>query len=138
MAELNLGGIEERESGDHSRRVLTKKQTGQGMVTSPRQLQPPPPPPPRSSRGKRGKQPKKFDARFLIKEDIMVESRSDPRTTLMIKNIPNKYRWVFLVPNFYFMHCFLVELSRVTSLMTREIDTSYRSSDCFVDVYEKL
>ncbi|XP_004310163.1 PREDICTED: protein terminal ear1-like [Fragaria vesca subsp. vesca] len=91
MAELNLGGIEERESGDHSRRVSTKKQTGQGMVTSPRQLQPPPPPPPRSSRGKRGKQPKKFDARFLIKEDIMVESRSDPRTTLMIKNIPNKY-----------------------------------------------
>ncbi|XP_061993085.1 protein terminal ear1 homolog [Rosa rugosa] len=90
VAELNLGGgIEERESVGHSRRASSsKKQSSQAMVTSPRQLQQPPP---RSSRGKRGKQPKKYDTRFLIKEDVMVESTSDSRTTLMIKNIPNKY-----------------------------------------------
>ncbi|KAK9934523.1 hypothetical protein M0R45_021663 [Rubus argutus] len=100
MAELNLGGAavgnEERESVGHSRRVSLKKQNNQNqaMVTSPRQLQQQPPPPqpqPRSNRGRKGKQPKKYDTRFLIKEDVMIESTSDTRTTLMIKNIPNKY-----------------------------------------------
>lgn len=42
------------------------------------------------------------DPRFLINEDTIVESNSrDPRTTVMIKNIPNKYRYFF----FYFNIC---------------------------------
>lgn len=44
---------------------------------------------------------KDYDPRFLIKEDAIVESDStDSRTTLMIKNIPNKYRF-FLI----FFYC---------------------------------
>lgn len=47
----------------------------------------------------RGKQGKKHETRFVIKEDAIVESSfRDSRTTVMIKNIPNKYRLVF----FYF------------------------------------
>lgn len=42
----------------------------------------------------KGKQPYKNEIRYIIKEDAIVES--DSRTTLMIKNIPNKYRYVFL------------------------------------------
>ncbi|XP_050374125.1 protein terminal ear1 [Argentina anserina] len=89
-----MGIIEEREPTTRlTRRVSTKKQSSssQGMVTSPRLLQPLPPQPARSGRGKRNKQPKKYDARYLIKEDVLIESTSDSRTTLMIKNIPNKY-----------------------------------------------
>lgn len=41
---------------------------------------------------------KEYDPRFLIKEDaIMVSNCSDSRTTVMIKNIPNKYRFVYLI-----------------------------------------
>ncbi|KAF2292809.1 hypothetical protein GH714_029143 [Hevea brasiliensis] len=40
----------------------------------------------------KSRQAKKFDTRFLINEDAMVESNScDSKTTVMIKNIPNKY-----------------------------------------------
>lgn len=41
---------------------------------------------------------KEYDPRFLIKEDaIMVSTNcSDTRTTVMIKNIPNKYRFVYI------------------------------------------
>lgn len=43
--------------------------------------------------GRRGKD---HDPRFLINEDTIVESNCrDPRTTVMIKNIPNKYRYCF-------------------------------------------
>ena len=48
-----------------------------------------------SAWGWKGKIAKKHENRFLIKEDAIVES--DPRTTLMIKNIPNKYRSVFFL-----------------------------------------
>lgn len=42
----------------------------------------------------KGKHAKKFDARFLISEDAAGESNcKDSRTTVMIKNIPNKYRF---------------------------------------------
>lgn len=43
----------------------------------------------------------KYDPRFLIKDDGVINelSFSDPRTTVMIKNIPNKYRLIFLIPN---------------------------------------
>lgn len=39
------------------------------------------------------KNEKEYDSRFLINEDsILLSNCSDPRTTVMIKNIPNKYR----------------------------------------------
>ncbi|KAL2332718.1 hypothetical protein Fmac_013931 [Flemingia macrophylla] len=54
--------------------------------------------------------PKKHDARFLIKEDAAVDhggddsSPADTRTTLMIKNIPNKYSQKLLL-NMLDNHC---------------------------------
>ena len=50
------------------------------------------------SRSRKGmKQGKKLDSRFLISEEAMTESNCrDSRTTVMIKNIPNKYRLVIL------------------------------------------
>ena len=46
---------------------------------------------------------KNLNSRFLINEDAMAESHfKDSRTTIMIKNIPNKYRLVF---------CFLLQLT---------------------------
>ncbi|XVF85098.1 hypothetical protein PTKIN_Ptkin17bG0091100 [Pterospermum kingtungense] len=59
------------------------------------------------SRGRpwKGKQAKKFDPRFLISEDAMVESNcKDTRTTVMIKNIPNKYSQKLLL-NMLDNHC---------------------------------
>ncbi|KAK3026068.1 hypothetical protein RJ639_042560 [Escallonia herrerae] len=48
---------------------------------------------------------KEFDSRFLIKEDAIVESNCrDSRTTVMIKNIPNKYSQK-LVLNMLDNHC---------------------------------
>ncbi|KAL4361750.1 hypothetical protein GQ457_04G009780 [Hibiscus cannabinus] len=58
-------------------------------------------------RGKpwKGRQGKKFDPRFLISEDAMVESNcKDSRTTVMIKNIPNKYSQKLLL-NMLDNHC---------------------------------
>ncbi|KAJ8758839.1 hypothetical protein K2173_002618 [Erythroxylum novogranatense] len=53
----------------------------------------------------KGKQSRKLDSRFLINEDVQVESsRSDSRTTLMIKNIPNKYSQKLLL-NMLDNHC---------------------------------
>ncbi|XVE85199.1 hypothetical protein DITRI_Ditri17bG0072900 [Diplodiscus trichospermus] len=55
----------------------------------------------------KGRQAKKFDPRFLINEDAMVESNSnckDSRTTVMIKNIPNKYSQTLLL-NMLDNHC---------------------------------
>ncbi|XP_050204465.1 protein terminal ear1 homolog [Mercurialis annua] len=48
---------------------------------------------------------KKFDTRFLINEEAMVDSNcSDSRTTVMIKNIPNKYSQKLLL-NMLDNHC---------------------------------
>ncbi|GMI75067.1 terminal EAR1-like 1 [Hibiscus trionum] len=58
-------------------------------------------------RGKpwKGRQGKKFDPRFLISENAMVESNcKDSRTTVMIKNIPNKYSQKLLL-NMLDNHC---------------------------------
>ncbi|PPD71481.1 hypothetical protein GOBAR_DD31621 [Gossypium barbadense] len=53
----------------------------------------------------KGRQSKKFDPRFLISEDAMVGSDSkDSRTTVMIKNIPNKYSQKLLL-NMLDNHC---------------------------------
>ncbi|OMO60328.1 hypothetical protein CCACVL1_24241 [Corchorus capsularis] len=57
------------------------------------------------SRPWKGRQSKKFDARFLISEEAMVESDcKDSRTTVMIKNIPNKYSQKLLL-NMLDNHC---------------------------------
>ncbi|XWS34687.1 hypothetical protein CRYUN_Cryun21dG0058800 [Craigia yunnanensis] len=53
----------------------------------------------------KGRQAKKFDPRFLISEDALVESNcKDSRTTVMIKNIPNKYSQKLLL-NMLDNHC---------------------------------
>ena len=60
----------------------------------------------RKSKSWKGKQ-KDYDPRFLIKEDAIIEESGlckDIRTTLMIKNIPNKYRYVnLLLPKIIFL-----------------------------------
>lgn len=51
------------------------------------------------------KQAKDYDPRFLIKEDAIMESNcGDSRTTVMIKNIPNKYSQKLLL-NMLDNHC---------------------------------
>ncbi|KAK8636727.1 hypothetical protein V6N13_124465 [Hibiscus sabdariffa] len=58
-------------------------------------------------RGKpwKGKQGRKFDPRFLISEEALAESNcQDSRTTVMIKNIPNKYSQKLLL-NMLDNHC---------------------------------
>ncbi|XP_006341812.1 protein terminal ear1 homolog [Solanum tuberosum] len=51
------------------------------------------------------KQAKDYDPRFLIKEDAIMESNCrDSRTTVMIKNIPNKYSQKLLL-NMLDNHC---------------------------------
>ncbi|XVE74904.1 hypothetical protein DITRI_Ditri12bG0055900 [Diplodiscus trichospermus] len=53
----------------------------------------------------KGRPTRKLDARFLISEDAMVESNfKDSRTTVMIKNIPNKYSQKLLL-NMLDNHC---------------------------------
>ncbi|KAE8730170.1 Terminal EAR1-like 1, putative isoform 2 [Hibiscus syriacus] len=53
----------------------------------------------------KGRQAKKFDPQFLISEHAMVESNcKDSRTTVMIKNIPNKYSQKLLL-NMLDNHC---------------------------------
>ncbi|KAK4264984.1 hypothetical protein QN277_026095 [Acacia crassicarpa] len=57
------------------------------------------------SRNWKGKQGRKLETRFLIKEDAIVESSNkDSRTTVMIKNIPNKYSQKLLL-NMLDNHC---------------------------------
>ncbi|KAE8719599.1 hypothetical protein F3Y22_tig00109937pilonHSYRG00042 [Hibiscus syriacus] len=58
-----------------------------------------------SGQAMEGRQAKKFDPPFLISEDAMVESDcKDFRTTVMIKNIPNKYSQKLLL-NMLDNHC---------------------------------
>ncbi|GLT86560.1 hypothetical protein SLE2022_046940 [Rubroshorea leprosula] len=53
----------------------------------------------------KSKQVKRFDPRFLISQDVMIEADSrDSRTTVMIKNIPNKYSQKLLL-NMLDNHC---------------------------------
>ncbi|XVF43855.1 hypothetical protein PTKIN_Ptkin02bG0073500 [Pterospermum kingtungense] len=52
----------------------------------------------------KGKQAKKFDPRFLISEAMVESNCKDSRTTVMIKNIPNKYSQKLLL-NMLDNHC---------------------------------
>ncbi|XP_057507549.1 protein terminal ear1 homolog [Actinidia eriantha] len=57
------------------------------------------------SRALKGKLAKNFDPRFMINGDAIMESNcSDARTTVMIKNIPNKYSQKLLL-NMLDNHC---------------------------------
>ncbi|VVA13279.1 PREDICTED: MEI2 [Prunus dulcis] len=95
MGGLNLGGAVEESHlvpGQPIRSCSSSKkscQNSQNQVV----MSPPRPQQAKSSRGRKGRQGKKMDSKFLIKEEAMAESSSaDTRTTVMIKNIPNKYR----------------------------------------------
>ncbi|BAT86562.1 hypothetical protein VIGAN_04422900 [Vigna angularis var. angularis] len=95
-------------AGGPPRRNLTRKQNCETTLvlatTKQQQQQQHPQQLPRSRHWK-GKQAKKLEARFLIKEDAIVESGpKDTRTTVMIKNIPNKYSQKLLL-NMLDNHC---------------------------------
>ena len=100
MASMNLGeevgsnGGEERHSQGLLKRNSIRKHSGESTVGGTKHQQQP-----ARSRHRKGKDAKKHETRFLIKEDATVESSSciDSRTTVMIKNIPNKYRFAILL-----------------------------------------
>ncbi|KAF3431150.1 hypothetical protein FNV43_RR25880 [Rhamnella rubrinervis] len=99
MASLNLGGgaicngVEEKDS--NSKRLTRKSQA---TIVISKQQQP-------RIKPRKGRQAKKFDSRFLINEDAIGESNCrDSRTTVMIKNIPNKYSQKLLL-NMLDNHC---------------------------------
>ncbi|PON42316.1 Splicing factor-like protein [Parasponia andersonii] len=130
MASLNLGPSVCNGSGHHhhrervachglpSKRFTRKTQNTTTKASHASSHHSPPPflpvqaeqpqqqvPPLRSRSKKVGKQGKKFDSRFLISEDTMTESNCrDTRTTVMIKNIPNKYSQKLLL-NMLDNHC---------------------------------
>lgn len=94
---LSLGGgavgdgiVEKVTDHGHPKKSSKKSQNSQSFIATKHQQ--------KSAKSWKGtRQAKKFDTRFLISgDDSMVEtSGSDSRTTVMIKNIPNKYRLVF-------------------------------------------
>jgi len=91
VASMSLGGdvangIEEKETNGPPKRNAKKCPSNNSAVAAKQ---------PKSSRPWKGRQAKKFDSRFLINEDAILEPNCrDSRTTVMIKNIPNKYRSV--------------------------------------------
>ncbi|KAJ1422700.1 Terminal EAR1-like, RNA recognition motif 3 [Sesbania bispinosa] len=104
MASMSLGGeggVEEQHSHGPPRRNVVRKHNSETTVENTKQQQPQLP----RSRYWKGKHVKKHETRFLIKEDAIVESSSkDSRTTVMIKNIPNKYSQKLLL-NMLDNHC---------------------------------
>lgn len=117
---INGGNRDRDSSHGPSKRFTRKAQNDQGSQASNHQSPPPNPtsppeqqqaPAPRSRSRKGTRQGKKLDSRFLISEEAMTESNCrDTRTTVMIKNIPNKYRLVlsrsFIVSVFFFLYFF--------------------------------
>ncbi|XP_050276412.1 protein terminal ear1 homolog [Quercus robur] len=101
MTSLNLGnGIEEKEMNGPTKRNGAKKSqsSNTAIIVTTTKLG-------RSSSSNRpwkGRQAKKFDTRFLINEDS--SNGRDSRTTVMIKNIPNKYSQKLLL-NMLDNHC---------------------------------
>ncbi|KAG2708044.1 hypothetical protein I3843_05G157800 [Carya illinoinensis] len=104
LASMSLGGavgnglIEEKEAnGPPKRNAAKKSQSNNSSTVTAKQT--------RSSRPWKGRQTKMFDTRFLINEDAILESNyRDSRTTVMIKNIPNKYSQKLLL-NMLDNHC---------------------------------
>ncbi|KAE9607995.1 hypothetical protein Lal_00003521 [Lupinus albus] len=110
LSEEVVNGVEKKQqqqqqqqqhSNGSSRRNFIKKHSYESMIESTRHGQ-------ETHRGNRywkGKQRKNHDIQFLIKEDAILESGSiDTRTTVMIKNIPNKYSQKLLL-NMLDNHC---------------------------------
>lgn len=92
MGSLNL---EEKEMNGPIKRNAKKCQSNTSIITA-KQAR---------NRPWKGRQTKKFDTRFLINEDANIESNCrDSRTTVMIKNIPNKYSQKLLL-NMLDNHC---------------------------------
>lgn len=93
MASLDLEGavcneIDEREPcGD----LRKNSKSGHSSISPAEQLQPAP----TRSKLRKCRQSKKFDSRFLINDNTTSSDSDcrDSRTTVMIKNIPNKYRF---------------------------------------------
>lgn len=59
---------------------------------------------------------KEYDPRFLINEDsVLLSNCSDPRTTVMIKNIPNKYRFtnLFIIEQIIYYYCSLYFATKI-------------------------
>ncbi|KAK7306181.1 hypothetical protein VNO77_44107 [Canavalia gladiata] len=92
-------GVEEQHSHAPLRKNFSRKHGCETTLGNTKQQQLP------RNRHWKGKQAKKHETRFLIKEDAIVESGSrDSRTTVMIKNIPNKYSQKLLL-NMLDNHC---------------------------------
>ncbi|KAJ1405354.1 Terminal EAR1-like, RNA recognition motif 3 [Sesbania bispinosa] len=106
--EIRNGDEDERHhSHSHShvpapKRNSVRKHVSESTVESTKHQQQPVP----RSRNWRGKQAKKHETRFLIKEDAATAESGciDSRTTVMIKNIPNKYSQKLLL-NMLDNHC---------------------------------
>ncbi|XP_062110510.1 protein terminal ear1 homolog [Humulus lupulus] len=120
---INGGAATDRDRDSHGAvlKRLSRKTHHSNTQSSSNQLLPPsapplPPPvlqsqqqsptPVLRGRSRKGmKQGKKLDSRFLISEEAMTESNCrDTRTTVMIKNIPNKYSQKLLL-NMLDNHC---------------------------------
>lgn len=101
MASLDLESgvyneIEERESCGDLRKNSKTSHSSPAVAAADQQQ-----PPSRNSKLRKCRQSKKFDSRFLINDNNMVDSDCrDSRTTVMIKNIPNKYRFEKKPTNF--------------------------------------
>ncbi|XP_061365787.1 protein terminal ear1 homolog [Gastrolobium bilobum] len=96
MASIKLDEV----AGNAPKRNFIEKHSSESTVEGTKHQQPP-------ARNKycRGKQAKKHETRFLIKEDATAESSCmDSRTSVMIKNIPNKYSLKLLL-NMLDNHC---------------------------------
>ncbi|XVE92283.1 hypothetical protein REPUB_Repub01dG0083500 [Reevesia pubescens] len=98
---VEMSVVEEKVGGGGPKKTAKKNQNNPSTVSSSngsKQQQ-------CKGRPWKGRQAKKFDSRFLISEDAMVESNcKDSRTTVMIKNIPNKYSQKLLL-NMLDNHC---------------------------------
>ncbi|CAL0320388.1 unnamed protein product [Lupinus luteus] len=106
LSEEVVDGVEKKQqqqqhSNGSSRRNSIKKHSYESMIENTKHGQ-------ETQKGNRhwkGKQRKNHDTQFLIKEDAIVESGCrDTRTTVMIKNIPNKYSLKLLL-NMLDNHC---------------------------------
>ncbi|KAJ1386160.1 Terminal EAR1-like, RNA recognition motif 3 [Sesbania bispinosa] len=100
--EIRNGDEDQRHHVPPPKRNSVRKHVSESTVESAKHQQQPAP----RSRNWRGKQAKKHETRFLIKEDAATAESGciDSRTTVMIKNIPNKYSQKLLL-NMLDNHC---------------------------------
>ncbi|XP_059636015.1 protein terminal ear1-like [Cornus florida] len=88
-------GVKNSKKGQYAKASISKQQQKERVQESKRS----------SSKSWKGRPSKNPDPRFLINEDAIMESNCrDSRTTVMIKNIPNKYSQKLLL-NMLDNHC---------------------------------